>query len=102
MLGQYRINKQTNIPVTTVLFLSSLILSFARVCAEVSGFDAGDGQGVSVAAVVDDVAGGLQEVAVLVPRDLGLGRGVDEADHLSFVALRRVDVSFLVFNLGSI
>ena len=85
-----------------LLILSVLILSLARVCAEMSGFDAGDGQGVPVAAVVDDVAGGLQEVAVLVPRDLGLGRGVDEADHLRFVALRRVDVGFLVFNLGSI
>ncbi len=66
------------------------------------GLDAGDGQGVAVASVVDDVSGRLQRLAVLVPRDLGFRRWVDDADDLGLVALGRVDVGLLVLDLGSV
>lgn len=85
-----------------LLVLSILVLGLAGVGPEVRGFDSGNGEGVAVASVVDDVGGRLQGLAVLVPRDLSLGRGVDDADHLSLVALGRVDVGLLVLDLGSV
>ena len=48
--------------------------------------DSGNRQGVSVASVVNDVTGGLERLAVLVPRDLGLWRGVDDADDFGLVS----------------
>ena len=59
---------------SALLILSVLILSLARVGSEVVGLDSGNGQGVAVSSVVDDVRGRLQRLAVLVPGDLGLGR----------------------------
>ena len=55
-----------------------------------------------VASVVNDVGGWLQGLAILVPRDLSLGRRVDDANDFGLVALRRVDVSLLVLDLGSV
>ena len=64
--------------------------------------NSGNRQGVSVSTVVDDVSGRLQHLPVFVPRDLGLGGGVDDADDLRLVAFRRVDEGLLVLDFRGV
>ena len=58
-----------------------------------------------VPVVRDDALGAVGHVdgeAVLVPGDLGAGRGVDDADDLGLVALAGVDEGLLLVDLGGV